>query len=418
VVGTNIEPFQVEYDGVDFTLTQLTFEERDFDGLPDELAVDERPTSLGILHYYNLRNQGWSDKNILIFAGRTDIAPEALCSTVLSGNFNAGTDKDFPSNADIMYLGFTTDNDGNPTFEREQITDNHLVGNTPAPKGHFILNPFHKDYNEALGCDGVGEQIFPVRPEAVAFHNGKVFFTRQVVQNLPNGIYYSRTLVREELVSQVRSEADPTAEEINDLVATDGGFITAPGIGEIYTLAEMGNGVVVGASNGVWYLSGADVDSGFSAVSNRLTKISDSGMLSADSYIDAGSSAYYWGIEGIMNITIGELGQPTVSNLTERTIQTFYISISAESRRQARGVYIPEQKKVYWGYADASQSEISETGDINKILVLDLNIGGFYPYTLSTDENFPEVVGFTNVKTLADDSGLEAITTTTDEAIF
>lgn len=420
VVGEHLAPLEITYDGTNFTVTKLSFEQRDLEGLDDGLENDERPFSITSKHLYNLFNQGWGERFIADFAGLptdTDVCGGATTT----GGLNAAAGLDWPSNADIVFTGITADGAGNPVFSRSFLVGNNYTGNTPAPKGHFILDAFNKDYDAVSGCAGIGSEVISTRPIALAFHNGKLFYASPATIGKASGIFFSQTLTVKTRAGNMYQEADPTAQDINDLVATDGGFIPTPGIGEVYKLEEFGNGVVVGASNGIWFLSGADIDSGFSATSHRLTKISDAGLLGASSYIEADDTAFYFSSEGIMGIGIAQGNVPAVTNLSETTIQTFYINIAADARRQATGVYLPEQRKVYWGYADNAATAASGTSNvIDSLLVFDLSIKGFYKHTVSTNTagDYPEVIGFTEVSSLADTVQEETVTTVSGETVF
>lgn len=401
VVNEHMEPITIAYDGITFTATKTNIKIRDLEGLDDSLDIDERPTALLRNHYYNLINQGWSDKNILLFAGLP--ATTNICSTTGNvGGLPAPGSNDFPSNADIMTSGIITNSSGNLEFDPEFIREG-FFGNTKAPKGHFILDAFNQDFDAALDCPGTGSRVFVNRPEAVAFHQGRVFFTTPNVQGRVGGVFYSQQLITPDRIGNAFQEADPTAQDINDLVDTDGGFLPMPGVGEVYMLREMGTGVVAIASNGVWFITGAD-GAGLSATNIKLARVSQVGALSASSVVEAEENIFYFGIDGIIQLQTTELGGIQANNITQKTIQTFYINISAESRRAASGVYIPEQRKIFWAYKDASAAIASVERGYNKFLVLDFDITGFYKYSIgsSVQTTFPEIVGLSLVKPLAE----------------
>lgn len=401
VVNEHMEPIRITYDGSTFTATKTNIQIRDLEGLDDGLGIDERPTALLRNHYYNLINQGWSDKNILVFAGLPDTTN--LCTTTGDvGGLPAAGSNDFPSNADIMTSGIITNSSGNLEFDPEFIREG-FFGNTRAPKGHFILDAFNQDFDAALDCSGTGSRVFINRPEAVAFHQGRVFYTTPNVQGRVGGVFYSQQLITPDRIGNAFQEADPTAQDINDLIDTDGGFLPMPGVGEVYILREMASGVVAIASNGVWFITGAD-GAGLSATNIKLDRISKVGALSASSVVEAEGNIFYFGIDGIIQISTTELGTLTASNITQKTIQTFYINISAESRRAAAGVYIPEQRKIFWAYRDAQGSVATVSRGYNRFLVLDFDITGFYKYSIGTSvqTTFPEIVGLSLVNPLAE----------------
>lgn len=55
------EPLVLEYDDIneELLVSTLELQIRDFDGVDDDLEVDERPATLSAAHEYNLMNQGW-----------------------------------------------------------------------------------------------------------------------------------------------------------------------------------------------------------------------------------------------------------------------------------------------------------------------------------------------------------------------
>lgn len=61
IVNPNIDPISVEYNATldTITVTKILIQIRDFEGLNDNLANDEEPSSLSKEHKYNLMNQGW-----------------------------------------------------------------------------------------------------------------------------------------------------------------------------------------------------------------------------------------------------------------------------------------------------------------------------------------------------------------------
>jgi len=406
VVSEFMDPIRISYDGAAFTATKITIRIRDFEGLDDGLAIDERPKILTRRHYYNLRNQGWTDININKFVGLTS-NPDLCAATALSGIVTA---KPWPSNADQMIVGIVTDSNGDLTFNGEFIREG-FTGNTPAPRGHFILEAFNQQFDDVLGCANTGFRVFDTRPEAVAFHQGRAFFTSANVQGRIGGVLYSQQLTVPDKEGNCFQEADPTADQINDLIDTDGGFLPMPGVGEIYKLVEVGTGIAVIASNGVWFITGAD-GNGLSATNIRLDHSSTIGALSASSVVQAEGGIFYFGIDGIIQGTVDELSILNMKNITQQVIQTFYINISAAARRDAEAVYIPEQRKIYWAYREAQAAEGTTSRSFDKFLILDFDVGGFYKYSIPQQAGtvFPEIVGLSFVKPLVEGTLTEVVT--------
>ncbi len=443
IVNPYMEPLRVSYDGITFDATPINIRIRDTEGLEDGLEIDQRPGVLFRNHYYNLRNQGWTDANIKEFGGvdasvdlcarsgdvgglpaggvgEFDAAAATViceaqglsglalvaCVLVAASEFAGGTGI-WPSNSDNMNVGIVSNQDGNLEFDPNFIINDNF-GNTPQAKGHFILNAFAKDYDDALDCVGTSQAFFPRRPEAVAFHQGRAFFTTANLANSIGGVFYSQQLVKPDLDGECFQEADPTAAEINDLIDTDGGFLPMPGVGQIYSLNEVGNGLAVIASNGVWYITGGDISSGITATSLRLDKISKLGAMGPSNIVEAEGSVFFWGIDGIIQLQVGDNFGLTATNITNESIQSFYIVIPAVARREASAVYIAEERKIYWAYREEIEGVTPSLISKNKFLILDFDVGGFYKYSIaeSAAQTFPEIVGLTFVKPLASQSAL------------
>lgn len=151
VVHQNLPILYITYDDTTdtFTVNTTRLQYRDFAGLDDGLAVDERPSysdaatmnSTNPEHHYNLRNQGWY---------RTDGS-----ATVLNTWDTARTD--MPSNADVVGYFRQTVTD---TFDTSLINQ-HDPGNTPAPKGHFILTVGEDDRQAAMTAEGFTGLVLP-----------------------------------------------------------------------------------------------------------------------------------------------------------------------------------------------------------------------------------------------------------------
>jgi hypothetical protein len=186
-----------------------------------------------------------------------------------------------------------------------------------------------------------------------------------------------------------------------------------PGVGQIYKLVELASGIACVASNGVWFITGAD-GNGMSATNIRLDHSSTIGALSASSAVSAEGSVFYFGIDGLIQGSVDELGALNMSNITQNSIQTFYINISAAARRDAAVVYLPEQRKIYWAYRDAQAAVGTTSRSFNKFLILDFDIGGFYKYSINQQVGtvFPEIIGLSFVKPLVEGTATESVTET------
>lgn len=336
------------------------------------MAVDTRPSTLTSIHNYNLRNQGWPTT--------FPIAADAIDSDpVLKFYEDTGT---YPSNADIVYLGkaAAADNAANVGKFESATLKKAITGNTPAPKGHFIINAFDRNRQTVSGIDGIYNPSVDKednRPVAVSFYTGRIWYL------MPDGkVYYSQVLTEIANASKCYQEADPTAEDINDLIATDGGELDISGISQGLNLIPIRAELAVVADNGVWTISGG-ADKAFTATDQELRKITNIGSVGSQSVVEAEGTVLYWSEGGIYALVQNDVtGYLEAQNLTENTIQTFYLEIPEISKRYARGYYDKANKKVFWFY----NSDSSFDGDTwrykyDSALIYDFVLKAWYTYS-------------------------------------
>lgn len=138
VVNPACSPFYITFnnDTRSFSATAIVVQYRDFYGLDDGYALTARPSFANIAamkadpagaeHYYNLLNQGWWQGPVS--GGVHDATKSAF------GLWDAAR-TDMPSNADAVGSFRSS-----PTVPLDTTrVDTYTQGNTPAPKGHFIL---------------------------------------------------------------------------------------------------------------------------------------------------------------------------------------------------------------------------------------------------------------------------------------
>lgn len=130
VVSKYLKPIQISYDfgASTFEVEEVVLKYRDLDGVDDGLKIDEQPSTLSDFHNYNLQNQGWTITEI--------------------NQFYQDKSK-YPANNLQWFIG--KDNSGN--YNTEELLK-HYFGNTPAPKGHFILDYFDRNRAKASGIYG------------------------------------------------------------------------------------------------------------------------------------------------------------------------------------------------------------------------------------------------------------------------
>lgn len=388
VVGKFLNPFYIEYNPATDALstTAVNIEIRDFDGLDDGLAISERPTTLSDEHHYNLLNQGWVNegyKMSLENRGSSTINFVTIGNPIQS-TFDEEQLGFYPSNADVMHLCKLTAGDSVDVIGayRPFILEDLVLGNTRAPLGHFILGAFNKQRGAVSGV-GVGSETTSTRPSTVGFHNGRVFYAGLSELGKTGEVYFSQQLTNIKKVGRCYQEQDPTAEDFNELLETDGGVIPIPNAGTILNIQESAAGIVVFATNGVWEIAG--VDGKFSATSFFVRKITDIGVSGKETVVNADGVFIFWSDAGIIALSQDQVtGHLNAENISKNTIQTGYLLIGGVQRKFARGVYITEEKKAVWLYnTSTSYNGSTDRWKLNGVLVLDTQLGAFYKYSVS-----------------------------------
>lgn len=387
VVGEKTEPFSVEYfPDTDTIVTQRIYIQiRDFQGVDDGLANDEEPVTLSNEHRYNLKNQGWntpanagggSTVNFFDSFGGLSTYTEAGDSPI-TDYFTAISR--YPSNNKQWWAGKDVDGNFDPA-----LLNKFSFGNNRAPRGHYIVDAFYIDRSAMSGVPDLPVESVPERPQSVAFAYGRTFY------GCNSTVYFCQILDNKAKAGFCYQESDPTSEDFNDLLPNDGGVIPIPEAGKINFLVASGSGIVVFATNGLWFVSGTSA--GFTATDISLSKISPIGTESPDSIVDVNGMLLWWSRIGIQSLQaksglFGPVeGAFDKTTITEDTIQTFYNhSIPDESKKFTKGVYDPATNCVQWLY---SSGETPGPYLYDRVLNYDVTLNAFYPWSISTDGSY------------------------------
>jgi hypothetical protein len=303
----------------------------------------------------------------------------------------------------------------------------HEVIATPAADTYTIEWDFPADYsaNTPLGdyivfttitqVDTVGGSVSPYRPTTVEFFAGRVWYAGTPYRNLSSKIFFSQVVEAETQYGKCYQVADPTDENISDLIPTDGGVLSIPDMREVKRLKAYSSRLLVYATNGVWEI-GPGASGYFTADSYSIRKISDVGTTSAMGVCSAAEGQpYYWGVDGIYTVIQDtNTGYLTSQSVTNGVLNNLYNNIPIEEKEAAQCVYDDINRRLLWLYGD----------DDNKlVLILDLKFGGFYKFrlpdrikTLFTPKSPFEVDDPAKIKYLVneEDNGAHTIETTTN----
>lgn len=387
IVSDSTQPIVVEYNENtdEITIAGINILIRDFDGIEDGLAVDEEITTLSNAHQYNLFNQGWTGQTTttstsfgLFGNGRFGVRTTTSTADVIQKY------KDvigrYPGNNKQWFLGkVEAEADGYKVGDFNPLILNKIhVGNTRAPRGHFIYDAFNKDRAAVSGIAGLPLYSTVTRPCSIAFAAGRVFYAHE------NNVYFSQVLSDKGKAGLCFQDNDPTAEDISDLLDNDGGVIPIPSADKIVHIKDVANGVMAFANNGVWFISGAE--RGFSATDYQVTKVSSIGTESPLSIVDTENHIYWWSKTGIQRIEqaggmFGPVsGSFTSTNLTESTIDTYLKNISSTIRKRVKGAYDHGTNTIYWLYSD---NDLGYEYFYNNLINYNIAVEAFYPWSLS-----------------------------------
>src|SRR6266404_1958251 len=232
--------------------------------------------------------------NVTSSTGSGTLAPWTLSSTNtnnISVWFTAIGN--YPSNSDVWWQFKSSAGAFSPGTTINNIT----LGTGPAPKGFNILLAFNQQRTSISSVLGLTDVVTTVRPRTGTWFQGRVFYTGVDASQVASGdatfttwtenIYFSQ-IIQSNNTSQFGKcyqLNDPTSETLFDLLPSDGGVITIQGCGSIYKLFPVQNGLLVFASNGIWFITGSQ-GIGFSATDYTITKISGIQSISSTSYVN------------------------------------------------------------------------------------------------------------------------------------
>lgn len=377
VAHPNCFPFYVSYD-IDtdgITPVAIDIQIRDFEGVEDNLETADRPTTETATHKYNTFNQGWYATT-----------QEHGGATVQVYSAWHTSQSNYPSNADFWWYYTTTDTSGSSTgtaqFDPDAtvIPNTALLGNTPAPKGHYIFSALETNRQGVSGIAGVPETSSNgYEPSVISFYAGRTFYAGVGAPGYSSTIYFSQVIERDPQFGKCYQVNDPTSKDYFDLLATDGGTVKIQDINNIIDMKVIGQSLYIFASNGVWTISGT-IDAPFKATDYTVTKVSSFPALSKSTIVDIGGLPIWWNYEGIYALQKDQGGvSSSVNNLTTTTIQRFYDTIPAASKVTAKGQYNEQQNIIYWLY-----NSLGDTPYFDRVLVFDTMTNAFYPLSLPT----------------------------------
>lgn len=385
-------------------------------GAQDYLDIQEYPEKLSYAHLYNLLNQGWTTDLIAAFyTGYTDSV----------GNHH------FPgNNLAQQYLKDST----TEAFKPDKLI-NTTFGNTPAARGHVKLNFFVQDRNNVTNLTNSMQAVATALNKSVAdildtdfpgadedptiatdptkqvpiikprrdFVVDTIAYAGRIFYLTGSTLLYSQVISEDvRRSSQCYTDADPTSEELSDVIETDGGLIELPDIGEGVKLAQVGSYLIVFGTRGNVAITGT-ANNIFTATAYSAGAMNCVPTQAPDSFINTEYGLFYWGTTGINFLGLGE-GGLTVQDLSTEKILTWFGKLTNTQHKWCKGVYSSSKKRLYWFYP----SNDEKPRRLDKILVYDIQRQAFLPQQVATgytdengeyvETNTPEIVSGLSLK--------------------
>jgi len=399
IVSAATQPLMVVLDEshTSITVTPLDLKIRDFTGIfPDvDGSIDmtvgaglkHEPATLSPAHRYNLQNQGWDSTYIGYYHD--------------GKSFDTGSDSGFmpgsgvyPSNVaqqpwgDDSVLVTRADSSSGATFDWSFQGVRKLADKTVtrAPRGRYIISPFGNDRGTVSGVAGLpASTITYTRPTCIAFHAGRAWYSGITGREQSQQVLFSQTGDDPSTFANCYQAADPASKDDSSLVDSDGGLIVIHEAGTILRLVSLQNNLLVICDNGVWQISGGS-GGAFKATDYSVSKVTAIGAVAADAVVLVNDLVFYWAEAAIMQVSLPNTsvtGSMVAQSLTDATIATYYSDINALSKRFCQGLYDPDAKLVYWAYNGDEPNGAAYNWKKNKLLILDLRLGAWYPLKFS-----------------------------------
>lgn len=209
----------------------------------------------------------------------------------------------------------------------------------------------------------------------VAYMSGKYFYLSG------DTVLFSQTITDENKgYDKCYQNADPTSEEISDLLPTDGGIVKFQTMGDGVALEVFNRGVIVFGRDVVNGLISPS-DGRFTATEYDTVELSRAGIIGAKSVVQANGIVYYWSPLGIFSIGINYNTDSilSASNISQNTIQSFYNNLPKFSKEHCQASYDYVNNRIYWFYP----LDVEDISKLNGCLVYDLTYNAFYPFKIA-----------------------------------
>lgn len=244
------------------------------------------------------------------------------------------------------------------------------------PDDYVLIQPIWSIVCSTIATESVvpAEDFITGRIKDVVCFSGRYFYLVDDV------ILFSQVLTETgQGFDKCYQEADPTSEEINEVVDTDGGYVKFPSMGYGKALKTFNRGVLVFGDSSVYGLI-SPAEHIFTATSYDIVELSRAGLVGEESIVSTSDKVFYWSPLGIFQIGVNEQTGNTVvaQSISINTIQELYNNIPMFSKENCKGVYDYVNNRIYWYYPTDERYKEKLSG----CLVLDLTHNSFMQFKI------------------------------------
>lgn len=254
--------------------------------------------------------------------------------------------------------------------------------------------------------------VYDERPVACAWHAGRIFYSGIPNSEYADRLFFSPVVRKPQDFGKCHQKADPTAPEINALLADDGGEFTIPNLGNVKRMISVRDVLLVFTDQGVWEVGGGSRGF-FTADAYSVRKITGDEASSALSPIVIGSSIFFTGPKGIFQIAPNQYtGALEAANISESRIQTLWNSIDTTNQETVQTAYDDALKRLYFLHGDSD----GNANQYTTAIILDLRLGAWYKYVfdVSATSGLLGIFSITDSDSTADNKKIKWITQATN----
>lgn len=397
------------------TETRYSVEIRDLEvwkGSTDANTGYGNTTSITPQHEYNLRNGGWPASNVACCTaadpttGVEQKIPTWQCYTKV-GFYPSITVPYYSTKA-----GLGTTVEQQTAFSAWAVNSITSAQGAGAILGHYIVNAHGvsrsgtgsvSDYPGGDGAttppttvSGGNGYVTPVYtqtysygwvnwPTSIAFYAGRIWYSGVNEPNFSSNLYFSQVLgSTPDNAGKCYQENDPTDQDINQLLATDGGILKILDMSNVIKMVSFKGSLILFAENGIWQVSGKDFNS-FDPTSYNVSKISNRALIGKDGIVenDTSDAIIFLTADSIYELTIDQIsGSVIINDLAYAKVRSKYNSIQIANKQKAFVCFDSLRKLFYMFYQSSPYVGSVEYKNYNRVLIYNAILKSFYEYDL------------------------------------